>query len=190
MQQLISPRDRTLTPVTLVLGIVIWCGAIYALVAAGGAKSLYGLAFTVLIVAAISFIAYVFARSAAIAQLKGNGIELSECQFPELYAQFVHCCDTLAVQERPGIYLLNGNGVLNAFATWFLGTQYVVLNSSVVDAMDSNPSGIRFYAGHELGHVLRHDNPVLWILRWPALRLPLIGASFPVRAKAAATCMG
>jgi Tfp pilus assembly major pilin PilA len=44
--------------------------------------------------------------------------------------------------------------------------------------MESNPNGVRFYIGHELGHVLRHDNALIAFLRWPALRLPLLGAAF------------
>jgi Zn-dependent protease with chaperone function len=178
VDQLIYPRDRSLTIVTMVLGVAIWGVAAFALITLGGARSLLATAVTVLLLLVISFIAYLFARSAAIAHLMGNGVEVSEEQFPELNTQFVQCCDKLSIGKRPRIYMLNGNGVLNAYATWFLGRKYVVLLSSVVDAMDENLNGVRFYIGHELAHVIRHDNPILWALRWPALRFPLIGASF------------
>jgi Zn-dependent protease with chaperone function/type II secretory pathway pseudopilin PulG len=162
----------------MVLGALIWAAGLYALIRFGGTRLLVGFAVTVVFLLIIGFIAYVFARSAVVAHLKGNGIEVSETQFPELNNQLTQCCQALAIGTRPSAYILNGNGVLNAFATWFLGRQYVVLLSSVVDAMDENSNGIRFYLGHELAHVLRHDNPLLWALRWPALRFPLIGAAF------------
>ena len=40
---------------------------------------------------------------------------------------------------------------MNGFATWFLGQQYVILLSGVVDAMEANPNGVRSYIGPELG---------------------------------------
>jgi Tfp pilus assembly major pilin PilA len=85
------------------------------------------------------------------------------------------------MQVRPQAYVLNGNGGLNAFATKFLGLQYIVLMSDVVDAMDKHADGVRFYIGHELGHLrMRHLSGHL--LRWPVLWLPLLGAAYS-RAK-------
>jgi Zn-dependent protease with chaperone function len=178
MNQLIYPRDRVLTVATLILGVLIWVGVAYAIVRFGGVGAVAVSIVTVLASSLVDFIPYLFTKSAMLAHLRGGGIEVSDTQLPDLHRQFVQCCDKLSISERPSLYVQNGNGVLNAFATWFLGRKYVVLLSTVVDAMDKNPNGIRFYVGHELGHVLRHDNPVIWALRWPALMLPLIGASF------------
>ena len=81
MSQPIYPRDRTLTLLTIVLGVLIWAGGLYALAKFGGTRSIAGFAVTILFLVIIGFIAYVFARSAVIAHLKGNGIEVSETQF-------------------------------------------------------------------------------------------------------------
>lgn len=178
MSQHIYPRDKALTLVTMILGVLIWGAGLYALSKFGGGRSVAGFAAAVVFMVLIGFLAYLFARSAVIAHLKGNGIEVSETQCADLHAQLMQCCQALGISKPPGTYILNGNGVLNAFATWFLGRKYVVLLSNVVDAMEENSNGVRFYLGHELAHVLRHDNPVLWALRWPALRFPLIGAAF------------
>lgn len=147
------------------LGLLVWLG----LIAGTFGGALIGLA--------LGFVLYLFAQSALIAQLKGNGVELSEAQFPDLYAQFIDCCDRLQMKVRPQAYVLNGNGGLNAFATKFLGTQYVVLMSDVVDAMDKHTDGVRFYIGHELGH-LRMKHLSGHLLRWPVLWLPLLGAAY------------
>ncbi len=165
MNELVYPRERTLGKITLVLGLLVWLGLIVGTF--GGA--LIGLA--------LGFVVYLFVQSTLIAHIKGNGVELSEAQFPDLYTQFTTCCDLLQIKTRPQAYILNGNGGLNAFATKFLGTQYVVLMSSVVDAMDPHVDGVRFYIGHELGH-LRMKHLSGHLLRWPVLWLPLLGAAY------------
>lgn len=165
MNQLVYPHERTLGTITLVLGLLVWLCLIIGTF--GGA--LIGLA--------LGFLLYLFVQSTLIAHIKGNGVELSEKQYPDLYAQFTACCDQLQIKKRPQAYMLNGNGGLNAFATKFLGTQYVVLMSDVVDAMEKHADGVRFYIGHELGHLrMKHLNGHL--LRWPVLWLPLLGAAY------------
>jgi Zn-dependent protease with chaperone function len=165
MNDLVYPRERVLGTITLVLGLVVWFGLIVGTF--GGA----------LLWLAMGFLFYLFAQSALIAHVKGNGVELSEAQFPDLYAQFTACCDRLQIKTRPQAYILNGDGGFNAFATKFLGMQYVVILSDVVDAMDKHADGVRFYIGHELGHLrMKHLNGHL--LRWPVLWLPLLGAAY------------
>jgi Zn-dependent protease with chaperone function/type II secretory pathway pseudopilin PulG len=165
VNELVYPRKRTLGAITLVLGLLAWLLLIVGT---------FGIALAIL---AFGFILYLFVQSTLIAHIKGNGVQLSERQFPELFAQFSACCERLNIRNRPEVYILNGNGGLNAFATKFLGTQFVVLNSDVVDAMDKHADGVRFYIGHELGHLkMGHLNGHL--LRWPVLWLPLLGAAY------------
>ena len=165
MNQLIYTRERTLGATTLALGLIVWLGLIVGSFAIA------------LIILGLGFILYLFVQSSLIAHIKGNGVELSEKQFPDLYSQFVSCCDQLEIKSRPQAYILNGNGGLNAFATKFLGTQYVVLMTDVVDAMDKHYDGVSFYIGHELGH-LRMKHLSGGLLRWPVLWLPLLGAAY------------
>ena len=177
MSEKVCARDRALTVLSMVIGVLVWVG-VAGLLDMGGFRAMLGAAGVAIVAIVVSFIAYVFAKSAAIAHLRGNATEVSEQQLPDLHKQLTFCCETLHVPSTPTMYVQNGNGVMNAFATWFLGQKYVILLSGVVDAMAPNPNGVRFYIGHELGHVLRHDNPVTAFLRWPALRLPLLGAAF------------
>lgn len=165
MNHLTYPRERTLGTITLVLGLIAWLGLIIGS---------FGIA---LVILALGFILYLFVQSSLIAHIKGNGVELSDKQFPDLYSQFISCCDQLDIKSRPQAYILNGNGGLNAFATKFLGTQYVVLMADVVDAMDKHDDGVSFYIGHELGH-LRKKHLSGGLLRWPVLWLPLLGAAY------------
>lgn len=165
MNEWIHPRERTLGRITLVLGVLVWIGL---LVGTFGA-ALIGLG--------IGFLFYVFVQSALVAHIKGNGVELTAQQFPALHEQLLACCQRLQISRPPQAYVLQGHGGLNAFATRFLGTQYVVLMSDVVDAMETHPDGVSFYLGHELGHLrMKHLNGQL--LRWPVLWLPLLGAAY------------
>lgn len=165
MNELVYPRERTLGTITLVLGILAW---LLLIVGTFGVALFY---------VAIGFLVYLFAQSALIAHIKGNGVELSEAQFPDLYSQFTACCDKLQIKDRPKAYVMNGDGGFNAFAVRFLGTHFVVLYSNVVDAMAKHADGVRFYIGHELGHV-RMKHLVGHLLRWPVLWLPLLGAAY------------
>jgi hypothetical protein len=120
---------------------------------------------------------YLFVHSALIARVKGNGVELSADQFPDLHTGFIACCEHLQVAPIPQAYILNGNGILNAFATKFLRDRYIVLTSDIVDAVQGNERALRFYIGHELGHLrMRHIGKS--IIRWPILWLPLLGPAY------------
>lgn len=161
----VRPRERVLGKLTLVLGLLVWLGLLVGTLGA------------LLIALLLGFVLYVFAQSAFIAYIKGHSVELTAQQFPDLHAQFTECCDKLGMRTPPRAYVLHGGGALNAFATQFLGHQYVVLLSGVVDAMAQHPDGVRFYIGHELGHLrMKHLTGVL--LRLPVLWLPLLGAAY------------
>lgn len=165
MKELVYPKERILGLITLVLGVLVWLALIVGT---------YG---TALIGLLLAFLAYVFAQSALISYIKGNGVELTANQFPDLWEQFEDCRRRLDIAQLPRAYVLNGDGMLNAFATRFLGTQYVVLLSGTLEAMAQHEDGVRFYLGHELGH-LRMKHLQGQVLRWPVLWLPLLGAAY------------
>lgn len=165
MRELIYPRERKLGTITLVLGILFWAVLVMGTL---GIALLFLLA---------GYVLYLFTQSTLISYIKGNGVLLSQAQFPDLFAQFEECCSRLQLEQKPTVYVLSGDGGLNAFATRFLGASYVVLLSDVVDAMRRHEDGVRFYLGHELGH-LKRKHLTSHFLRWPALWLPLLGAAY------------
>lgn len=165
MDQLVYPKEKTLSTITLILGTLAWILLIFGT---------FGIALFFL---AFSFIAYLFAQSWLISYVKGNGVEINEIQYPDLYKDFVDCCQKLQIETKPSIFILAGNGGLNAFATRFLGHHYVVLLSDVVDAMREHPDGVKFYIGHELGHI-KQNHIAKHFFRWPVLWFPLLGAAY------------
>ncbi|RTL16412.1 MAG: peptidase M48 [Burkholderiales bacterium] len=166
MKDWVHPRERSLGSVLLVLGVLVWLALIVGTF--GG----------MLLVLLVAFVGYLFAQSTLVAHVRGNAVQLSAEQFPDLHGQFVECCEKLGLGGKlPEAYVLQGGGMLNAFAAQFLGHRFVVLLSGVVDAMQAHPDGVRFYLGHELGH-LRRGHAVGGLLRLPVLWLPLIGGAY------------
>lgn len=161
---LVYPGEPTRFRITATLAILFWIAIILGTL---GIALLYVLFF---------FIAYVFAQSAFISYLRGSAVRVTHEQFPDLHAQLQACCERLEMKKIPDAYLLNADGFFNALATRFLGRDYVVLFSSVVDALDQQPAALDFYIGHELGHIRQNHlgwSPVLAPMAW----LPLLGAA-------------
>ncbi|PID77260.1 MAG: peptidase M48 [Deltaproteobacteria bacterium] len=90
-----------------------------------------------------------------------NGIELTKRQFPELYEIYHELALKMGFKNGtenpvPPLYLVNGNGVMNAFAAkCALYEKYVVLHSDIVDIayVHGNFGALKFVMAHELGHV-------------------------------------
>jgi Zn-dependent protease with chaperone function/type II secretory pathway pseudopilin PulG len=163
--ELVHKNEKTLFRISLVIGGLVW------LLATVGTLGI------ILVYALIALLAYLFVHSGFIAHLRGNAVELSEQQFPDLYRQYRECCEALDIEDVPRAYLMMSDGVLNALATKFLKRHYVVLYSSVVEALRSRPEALRFYFGHELAHIKRGHLNLRWLL-FPASILPLLGAAY------------
>ncbi len=157
-------HDRPLFLIILGLGILVWAAVLYLT---------RGL---VLVYVPLAFLMYLFAQSAFIAHLKGNAVRVSESQFPDLHAQLLECSRKLEM-EPPEAYVMMSDGVLNALATKFLRRKYVVLYSSILDALKGRPGSVPFYFGHELAHIKRGH--LDWgFLKFPGLFLPLLGTGY------------
>jgi Zn-dependent protease with chaperone function/type II secretory pathway pseudopilin PulG len=162
---LVYRHEAPLFAIALVISLLIWLAL------------LVGTLGIALVWTGFAFLFYLFVQSAFISYLRGTATRVSAEQFPDLHQAIAECSAKLGVQPAPDAYLLHGNGVFNAFATRFLGRNFVVLLSDVVDALDTEPDAINFYIGHELGHIRRSH--LLWgPLLFPASLLPLLGAAY------------
>jgi len=162
--ELVYKHERPLFVISLIIGIVVW------------AAVTIGTLGIILIWALFGLLAYLFAHSGFISHLRGNAVELSDEQLPDLYQQHLECCQTLKIDPPPRAYVMMSDGVLNALATRFLRRHYVVLYSSILDALKSRPDAVRFYLGHELGHIKRGHLNLRWLI-FPASLLPILGAA-------------
>jgi Zn-dependent protease with chaperone function/type II secretory pathway pseudopilin PulG len=163
--ELVYKNEKRLFGLMLGLSVLVWV------------LVLIGTAGMVLVYALLAFLFYCFAQSALISYIKGNGVRITEEQFPDLKQQIHDCCRKLDVIDEPQAYLLQMGGMLNAFATRFLGRDFLVLYSEVVDGLADNPDALNFYIGHELGHLKRKHLSWATVLM-PASVLPLVGPAY------------
>ncbi len=75
---------------------------------------------------------------------------------------------------------MQSRGVLNAFATRFIGKHYIVLYSDILEvAYEEGEEAVKFIIGHELGHVKRgHLNPFLKFLMFPSYIFPFLSKAY------------
>ena len=119
----------------------------------------------------------IFQKMFLIAHLKGNGIEISEEQFPEIYSRYQEMGQQLAIRKLPKLFLIQQGGLLNAFAVRFSGKNYIAIYSEVFSLMDSDMDSLIFILGHELGHVKRaHMSKRFWT--FPSSIIPFLTPAY------------
>ena len=108
---------------------------------------------------------------------RGSAVRLSSRQFPDIYAVKDDFARRLNLRRDPEIYLMSGNGALNAFAASTFGYDFVVIHSELFsNTYEKNKDALAFIVGHELGH-LRLGHTRLWYQLSTAYvdRIPLLG---------------
>src|SRR5215207_9726361 len=111
------------------------------------------------------------------AGIRGSAVRLSRRQFPDIYAVKDDFARRLDLRRDPEIYLMSGNGVLNAFAASTIGYDFIVIHSELFsNTYEKNKDALAFIIGHELGH-LRLGHTRLWYQLSTAYvdRVPLLG---------------
>src|ERR671910_1189086 len=96
------------------------------------------------------------------ARTRGSAVRISPRQFPDIYALKEDFAQRLGLRRDPEIYLMSGNGTLNAFAASTFGYDFVVIHSELFsNTYERNKDALAFIIGHELGH-LRLGHTRLW----------------------------
>src|SRR5918998_5019318 len=111
------------------------------------------------------------------AGIRGSAVRLSRRQFPDIYAVKEDFARRLRLKRDPEIYLMSGNGALNAFAASTFEYDFVVIHSELFsNTYEKNKDALAFIIGHELGH-LRLGHTRLWYQLSTAYvdRVPLLG---------------
>ncbi|QDQ26289.1 M48 family metalloprotease [Chitinimonas arctica] len=163
--QLVYPKEKTLFAILATLAAIFWLLIILGTL---GMALFYVLMF---------FVFYLFAQSGFISYIKGTAVRITPEQLPVLHARIAECAGKIGMRTLPEAYLLRSDGLFNAFATKFLGRNYIALYAELVDALLDRPDALNFYIGHELGHLHRKHlshGPLLAPVAW----LPLIGPAY------------
>jgi len=121
-----------------------------------------------------------FSHLLAIAYIRMNSIKVGPNQFPKLYESLQRQSQILGLKKAPSMFILMGNGVLNAFATRLVFRQIIVIFSNLAEALieeEQDQKQLDAVVAHELGHHrLMHTTLFEWLLL-PASFIPLLYAA-------------
>ena len=101
-------------------------------------------------------IAIPFIVSYAYAQYRSMSVRITEKNYPEIYAIVEEFAQKLGMKRVPKIYMVQGDGVLNAFSSFIPFRQYIEIYADLLEVayreyhdMDT----IRFIIAHEMAHI-------------------------------------
>ncbi|WNS74655.1 M48 family metallopeptidase [Bacillus sp. DTU_2020_1000418_1_SI_GHA_SEK_038] len=110
--------------------------------------------------------------------IRRNGVKISENQFPELYEKAVMTAKDMGLTVMPDIYVIESEGVLNAFATRFFRKNMVVLYSGIFELIErSAEKEVLFVLAHEFAH-LKRKHVIISFLLLPAMWVPFLGNAY------------
>lgn len=110
--------------------------------------------------------------------LKGNAVKVTRSQFPDIHNIVIAQCDSLGIKNIPDVFILQHGGILNAFATSFLGSNYIVLYSDIAEeAYANNMRSVEFVIGHELGHIKR-KHMLKSLILFPSIIIPFLNSAY------------
>jgi len=127
----------------------------------------------------VLIIMYLFFRlGLLIGYIKGNAIKVTKSQFQDLHSILLSQCKTLEIDNVPDMYIMQNGGILNAFATAFMGSNYIVLYSEIAEeAYQGNLETVEFIIGHELGHIKR-KHMLKSLVLFPSFIVPFLNSAY------------
>jgi Zn-dependent protease with chaperone function len=171
-RQLINGRERFLYAVMLIVSLLVYAALVLVAMAKpeiGATILTYGLVFS---------LAGLFVHGLALGRVRGNAVRVSEKQFPQLHRLAAAHARKLGLKRVPMVYVMESGGLLNAFATRFLGRDFVIVYSDVLElALAQGEAAVGFIMGHELAHVWRGHLKHRW-LTLPGRVMPYLGAAY------------
>lgn len=115
------------------------------------------------------------------ASLYGNAIKVNSSQFPELNGEIQNFAKSLGMTSVPDVFVLSGQGALNALAIRVLSGKYILLYGELVDLMLKRKAmdELKMIIGHELAHhALGHVSIGKNLLLIPARLIPFLGGAY------------
>jgi Zn-dependent protease with chaperone function len=153
------PSEIPLFVLTLIASAALWVLAVVTII---------GLVYGV-ILGLLFFVMHL----AFVAHVRGNGVRLGPSQFPEVHAAVEELARRIGLKKAPEAYLMQGGGMLNAFATRFVGSDMIVLYSDLIEACGDDVAARDMIIAHELGHL--SCGHVRWNLALaPAMLVPFL----------------
>lgn len=163
-RSLISSKETPYFILSIIVSVFIYLIAVVSVIGIGIALLILGFV--------------LFSNALMIGNLRGNGVRISERQFPEVYERVVHLSKAMNLKTVPDVFVIHSEGAFNAFATRFLGRNMVVIYSEVFElAREKGDKELDFIIAHELAHIKRRH---IWksILVMPANFMPFLSQAY------------
>jgi len=173
----VEPKENIYFAIALIISLLMYTAIIIGLAAAVDV----GKSEVLVVVAIYGIVILVFLhlfRGMLVGLIRGNAVKLGPHQFPDIHSIAMAQAQKLGLNRIPDIYLLQQGGSLNAFATRFMGADYIVLFSDIMDeAYEQNLETVEFIIAHELGHVKR-NHILKRLIVLPAMFIPFFGYAY------------
>lgn len=173
---LVSRKERAYFILMVVVSVAIYGGGAYALVLFPEyLATVSGMAVYIPIFALSIF----FARGMMMGSLRGNAVHVTPRQLPKLHEIAKRHAVALGLKKLPEIFVLQSNGILNAFATRFLGRNFVVLFSDALAMAEARgENAVGFIVAHELAHLKRGHLQHRWLTLPARVLIPYLGPAY------------
>ncbi|PID83533.1 hypothetical protein CSB11_00775 [Candidatus Campbellbacteria bacterium] len=135
--------------------------------------------FVIVLLPLAFFLMLLFMIGKMYGKVRANSVRLNKHQYPEVHKIFKEMSKELGFEETPELYLVNGNGALNAYATCVPGFRnFSAIYSDVLERClkNNDMETLRFILGHELGHL--KFNHIKWWYSFLTLWMNLPGIQY------------
>jgi Zn-dependent protease with chaperone function len=180
MKDIVHPKEKKYYRVAFVFSMIVYLILAIVVVAALSRSASGGFAaiFIIAVYVGLIWLAFFFAQGYFVARLRKNSIRLGERQFGDVLAMVGSIAGEIGMREVPEVYLVQAGGALNAFATRFLGRNFVAIYSDVFElAYAQGEDALRFVLAHELGHIHRRHLRGRWKII-PGFIIPFLAMAY------------
>lgn len=115
------------------------------------------------------------------AGVRSRAIRITKRNFPDVYERIVKYSHILGLKKVPEAYIVQENGVLNAFSAFIIRKQYIQINADLFEIAyreHHDLDSISFVIAHELSHIkLKHATFLYNISILYSSLIPILGAT-------------
>lgn len=162
--QLVTKKEQVYFALILLLSILVYLVL---------AISIIGM-IVILVIIGLSL----FIHGLTIGGIRRNGVKINDEQFPEIYAKAKVIASDMGLEKMPDIYVVESEGILNAFATKYFKRNIVVLYSGIFDMIEYEAEKeVLFILAHEFAH-LQRKHVLVNIFLLPVMLIPFLGNAY------------
>lgn len=134
----------------VVLNITVICLVIVSFFVVENPNIAYYIAFLYL------FINLYISMGSTFSSTRLYSVEIGENQFSDIYEVALRYADVLNLRNVPKIYVKQNGGIINAFASYFLFRNYILINADIFEVAylkNKDINAVSFVLAHEMAHI-------------------------------------